>query len=371
VNNPTVASPSSADAARLTPAADARRVVVEAWRGQGVESRHDVWCAVVPAGSLGAGPAPGLAPVPALPHTFMRSAAKPFQLLPLVAAGGVERFALDAADLAVMAASHDGTDAHAARVAAILSRMGLGADVLRCGTQRPYFLDGLPPEHAERLRLFGPLHNNCSGNHAALLGLALVCGVDPKDYLDPASASQVRAHTAVEALCGVTAELAVDDCGAPCYGVPLAAMARAYLHLAAPAAVLELPAASRQRLESVGGAGLVSAALQQVAAAMAREPEWVSGATSGATRLARQLPDQIVAKYGAEGILCVAHRGRGQAVALKVADGQARALMPALLAVARALAWLPAAADAALADVDAPLLFGRVGQVVGRLRVAP
>ena len=370
MNNPTVASPSSAEATTRAPAADARRVVVEAWRGNGVESRHDVWCAVVPAGALGAGAWPGLMPAAALPNTFLRSAAKPFQLLPLVAAGGVERFSLDAADLAVMAASHDGTDAHAARVAAILSRMGLDPAALGCGTHRPYFLEILPPEHPDRLRLFGPLHNNCSGNHAALLGLALLCGVDPARYLDPQSASQQRAHACVEALCGVRPALAVDDCSAPCYGVPLAAMARAYLHLAAPQTVLELPAESRTLLAPVGDAETVARALGRIAAAMAQEPEWVSGAASGATRLARQLPDQIVAKYGAEGVLCVAHRGRGQAVALKVADGQARALMPALLAVARALSWLPAAADAALADVDSPVITGRVGQVVGRLRVA-
>jgi len=300
----------------------------------------------------------------------MRSAAKPFQLLPLVAAGGAERFRLDAADLAVMAASHDGTDAHAERVASILSRMGLDPGALRCGVHRPYFLDTLPAQHPERLRMFGPLHNNCSGNHAALLGLALVCGDDPTDYLNVDTPSQRRAHTAVEALCGVRPVLAVDDCAAPCYGVPLAAMAHAYRFLAQPAALRKLHPARARSLDALGDPATLESALDRIAAAMAREPEWVSGAQSGATRLARALPGQIVAKYGAEGVLCVAHRGRGQALALKVADGNARALLPALLAVATGLGWLTAEVEAQLADIAEPEIRGRVEQIVGRLRVA-
>ncbi len=300
----------------------------------------------------------------------MRSTAKPFQLLPLVVDGGVERFDLSAADLAVMAASHDGTDAHAARVAAILARMGLDQSVLRCGMHRPYFLETLPPEHGERQRIFGPLHNNCSGNHAALLGLGLLHGVEPPRYLDPTGAGQMRAHAAVEAMCGVRPSLAVDDCAAPCYGVPLAAMAHGYLQLARPQSVHDLAPRQRGRLAEVGAIDAVTRALERIASAMAREPEWVSGATSGATRLARAIPDQIVAKYGAEGVLCVAHRGRGQAIALKVEDGNARALMPALLFIARELGWLSTAAESALADLADPILLGRVGQVIGRLRVA-
>ena len=124
-----------------------------------------------------------------------------------------------------------------------------------------------------------------------------------------------------------------------------------------------------EHLERAGDMGRVEAALGRIAAAMAQEPEWVSGTTSGATRLARTLPGTIVAKYGAEGVLCVAHLERGMAVALKVADGNSRALMPALLAVAADLAWLGPDAATALRDLAEPILRGRVGQVVGALRV--
>lgn len=324
-----------------------------------------MWCAVVPGQSARCAVEPDL-----LPTTFLRSAAKPFQLVPLVVAGGMERFALDAADLAVMAASHDGTEAHAARVEAILRRMGLGPESLHCGVHRPYFLDDLPAQSPERLRVYGPLHNNCSGNHAAMLGAALLSGVDPQHYLDPRARSQQRVHALVAALSGSEPLLAVDNCAAPCYGMGLDCMARAYEALARPARVRDLAPATRARLAAVGDLGGIEAALDRIADAMAREPAWVSGAGSGATRLAESLPGELVAKHGAEGILCLAHRRQGTAVALKVADGNARALLPAAISLVADLGWLDAPARAALADVASPVLRGRVGQVVGRLQVA-
>jgi L-asparaginase II len=300
----------------------------------------------------------------------MRSAAKPFQLLPLLLAGGIERYGLEPADLAIMAGSHDGTDAHAARAESILRRMGLEATALRCGVQRPYYLEDLALGSAEQRREFGPLHNNCSGNHAAMLGLALAHGVPLGRYLDPSTEGQRRVHALLQALAGVEPYIGIDDCGAPSYALPLAAMAEAYLFLAKPALLAELGAERRAALGRVGETGRIVAALESIAAAMACEPQWVSGEGTDATRLAALVPGEIIAKHGAEGVLCVAHRGRGAALALKVADGDGRALMPALLRLQVELGWMREEELTPLIDVLEPPRLGRSGQVVGRLRVA-
>jgi len=291
--------------------------------------------------------------------------------LPLLVAGGGERWGLEAADLAVMSASHDGTDSHAQRVAAILSRIGLAPEALRCGVHRPYCLEKLPADSTERQRVFGPLHNNCSGNHAALLALALLHGVDPADYLDSRTASQQRIHALLSALTGSATVLSVDDCGAPCYWLPLAGMAAAYEFLASPSRVLELSPGRRSLLQEIGPLERIAAGLERIAAAMATEPQWVSGEDTGATHLARALPGELVAKHGAEGVLCVAHRGRGAALALKVSDGASRALLPALLPLLSDLGWLTPAALAGLDAFAVPVLRGRRGQPIGRLCLAP
>ena len=46
--------------------------------------------------------------------TFLRSSAKPFQALPFVERGGDLKFGLTPAELALICASHSGTDEHAA-----------------------------------------------------------------------------------------------------------------------------------------------------------------------------------------------------------------------------------------------------------------
>ncbi len=70
--------------------------------------------------------------------TYLRSAAKPFQLLPLVERGAAERLELGPRHLAIMAASHSGEPIHTALVAEILARLDLGAADLQCGAHPPY-----------------------------------------------------------------------------------------------------------------------------------------------------------------------------------------------------------------------------------------
>lgn len=343
----------------------AHRLVVEAWRGDHVESRHEVWCATVPGMR-----SPWQTEVARLPSPFIRSAAKPFQLLPLLVSGGADRFDLQPADLAVMAASHDGTDAHAARVETILRRMGCAPEQLRCGEHRPYYLDDLSPASPEHHRSFGPLHNNCSGNHAALLGLAQVHGIEPAAYLEAESPGNKRILAVLRAFTGVDPYVAIDDCGAPCYAMPLTATAALYRFLARPEAVHELPPERYPQLEPVGALHRIEQELRRIADAMAHEPQWVSGERTESTRLARLVPGEIVTKHGAEGILCVAHRGLDAALALKVADGGGRALMPALVRLQSSVGWLTPEQCARLEDVAAPVRRGRSGQIVGMLRVA-
>ena len=60
---------------------------------------------------------------------IMRSSAKPFQLLPLVESGTVDRMGFSEHELAVMTASHSGSDMHIETVAGVLDHLnadGLG-----------------------------------------------------------------------------------------------------------------------------------------------------------------------------------------------------------------------------------------------------
>ena len=154
-------------------------LLVEVTRGGLVESSHRGALAVVDSGG-------GLLAAAGDPHfvAYMRSAAKPFQALPTVAAGAIDHFGLDEEALALMCASHHGTEAHVAIDQRILDAIGLDKSALRCGVHWP-----IDEAATRRLAQAGlepdARHNNCSGKHAGMLTLARFWGCEDEDYTLP------------------------------------------------------------------------------------------------------------------------------------------------------------------------------------------
>src|SRR5881396_4162562 len=107
-------------------------VIVEELRGGLVETRHVVHAAVVDA----TGRLLAHAGDPEL-VTFWRSAAKPFQALPLVEDGVVERFGLTGEDLALACASHSSEPGQVAGVRELLGKIGCSERDLLCGPHPP------------------------------------------------------------------------------------------------------------------------------------------------------------------------------------------------------------------------------------------
>ena len=70
---------------------------------------------------------------------------------------------------------------------------------------------------------------------------------------------------------------------------------------------------------------------------MVRNPEYVAGSERMCTDLMRVARGRIFAKVGAEGVYCAGVPGAELGIALKVEDGSARAVAPAILAILRQL----------------------------------
>jgi L-asparaginase II len=258
----------------------AEPISVAARRGGTVESIHCVHAVAVRDGKLvaSAGDA-GLV-------TFMRSAAKPIQALPLAR----ERNDLDERDLAIASASHLADKAQLAAVQALLDKAPATEDDLECGPH------GNPPRR---------INHNCSGKHAGMLALCLANGWPLEGYRlakHPCQRAMLAEVTSVAAAKVIAT--AVDGCGVETFALPLEAMALAF-----------------SRLERIDGGG-------RVAAAMRAHPELIRGPRGLDTNLMQTFPGWI-AKGGAEGLLC-ACSSDGLGLALKVEDGSTRALRPAL-----------------------------------------
>jgi L-asparaginase II len=246
--------------------------------------------------------------------TFLRSSAKPFQALPLLESGAADRFGLSPKQLAVICASHSGTDEHVATVASVQAQAGVSEKDLLCGVHPPYDL-----ATSRRLKEAGeeptPNRHNCSGKHTGMLALARFLGESTDDYIDPAHPIQRRILAAFAEMCAVEplqVEVGIDGCSVPTFAVPLQAAAGAYARLADPSAL----GATRD------------AACRRIFAAMTAHPEMVSGPGRFDTVLMQAAEGRMVVKGGAEGYhgiaLAPGALGRGSpalGVALKIADG--------------------------------------------------
>lgn len=285
-----------------------RELRVEATRGDLVESVHHVTAAVVDAGGrlVAASGDPGVA-------AWWRSAAKPFQAMPLLDDGVAERFGLDDEELALSCGSHSSEPAHLAVVRRFMEKTGVTEAQLSCGVHPP-----LSPAVARAVTCgsatMTPSWSNCSGKHTGMLALARHHGWPLQGYVSPGHPVQERIIAEVARWTDVPAErinLSVDGCTAVCFGVPVQAMARAYARLGTS----DAPGPRR------------------LARAMMAHPFMVAGTGRLCTDLMRAWPGRIVAKVGADGIYGAALPALGLGIALKVEDGDARASAIALLEV--------------------------------------
>src|SRR5690606_11485817 len=138
--------------------------------------------------------------------TFLRSSAKPFQAMPFVLAGGVEHYGLTPAELALLCASHAGTDEHLAVLHGLMHKCQLDEDALLCGTHPPYHAPT-----AERLQRQGqpptPGRHNCSGKHTGMLAYARLRGWEQDSYID----LQHPLHQEILELFAGMADMQTDD----------------------------------------------------------------------------------------------------------------------------------------------------------------
>ncbi|ASW56923.1 asparaginase [Plantactinospora sp. KBS50] len=268
---------------------------------------------------------------------FPRSSNKPMQAAGMIAAG--LRLA-DAADLALVAASHHGEDFHVRRVRELLAGADLPDSALRCPPDLP--IAGLA-----RAALYragggpGRVYMNCSGKHTGMLLTCQENGWPVDGYWRPEHPVQERIRAAVQEYAGEqVAAVGVDGCGAPVLALSLTGLAAAFLRLVHA---------------DPGSAG------RTVADAMRAHPEQVAGTLAEDTRLMAGVPG-LLAKGGAEGVQAVAVPGVG-AVALKIDDGAGRARMPVLAA---ALSRLGVRAPV-LDELAAGTVYGG-GEPVGSVR---
>ena len=322
--------------------------MVEVWRGPLVECVHLGVAAVANAegeiiegwGDIGM-------------ETFPRSALKPIQAIALVETGAYKERGLTSRHLAMACASHRGQPIHTELVSAWLADLGLDQNALACGPDHP----SDEASAAAAIREGHPtqrIYHNCSGKHCGFLTVAKHRGWAVEGYDDIVHPAQQLYLDSLSELAGRDARampIGVDGCALPAPALPVKDMAVMMARFAAA----KVASPSRR------------AAILAIHDAMRQHPEYISGTDQPGVEIARVTKGRIIMKTGAEGFMMVYMPGQGISAVVKIADGNARARVPALIAVLSAVGLLDAAEQRALAHLATPPILNSAVAAVGRI----
>lgn len=295
--------------------------------------------------------------------TFLRSSAKPFQALPFIERGGDQAFHMSPREVAVICASHSGTDDHVRVVSGIQKKIGVTEADLLCGVHPPYHA---PTAQALRERGEAPTPNrhNCSGKHTGMLAHAILRGLPIEDYINinhPVQQSILKAFAEMCDLEPGAVELGVDGCSAPNFAVPLRNAALAYARLCDPTGLAEERASACRRITT----------------AMMSNPDMIAGPGRFDTRLMEFASGRILAKAGAEGYQgiglqpgALAPGSPALGIAFKISDGDngGRARPCTALEILRQLGAISRSDEEAFKEFDARPLYNWRKLQVGEMR---
>jgi L-asparaginase II len=251
-------------------------------------------------------------------NTFLRSSAKPFQILPFLERGGQNAYNLTLQEIAIMCASHSGTDQHVAILKDIHKKASLTESQLLCGVHPP--IDSrIKEDLIRRGEQPTPYRHNCSGKHSGMLAYAHLLNLSISDYIDPNHPVQISILNAFAEMSVIDTDqilLGTDGCSAPNFAVPLYNSAFAYARLCDPDN-------ANPPLDSNLGA-----ACRTVTTAMISHPDLVAGPERFDTDLMSVTQGRLVSKGGAEGYQAIGllpgALGTGSpaiGIAFKIADG--------------------------------------------------
>lgn len=253
--------------------------------------------------------------------TFIRSSAKPLQALVAVESGAVDKYKLNPKEIAVICASHIGSQDHIETVKSILEKASLLESNLKCGSHMPRDKNSL-----KRLlcsdKKATEIYNNCSGKHSGMLITCKYLRDDMDSYYENSHPHQKRILDIISQFTGVEKKdivLGNDGCGVPVHAVELYKFAKAFAILSKPETF------DKKRVD----------AIKRVTDAMTNHPDMVSGNGEICTELMKRTNGRIIAKGGANAYYALSIKDKGIGVTIKIESGNSDILPIVILETLR------------------------------------
>ena len=264
---------------------------------------------------------------PELP-IYPRSAIKSLQAVAMLKAG----LKVEENELAIICASHSGSQSHIDLVTKMLTLRGISTSQFKNAVDKPL---GEKEKIAWGEKPASQLAQNCSGKHAGMLITCQKNSWDMNTYLELDHPLQVAIKNEIEELAGEkVSAVSVDGCGAPLFAISLIGLARAISNLVK----------SKNDLH------------QQIVLACTKYPELVAGDGRLTTRMMKAVPGLFM-KEGAEGVqVCALSDGR--VIAIKIIDGSWRPVAPIIMEIFKR--WGVAMSDESVKIYGGSLLVGKI-----------
>ncbi len=288
--------------------------------------------------------------------TYPRSAIKMMQALSFVESGAYHKWDLDQRHLSIACASHNGEPAHTELVMSWLQKIQCQEDDLVCGAHAPYdevtWKNLLRNNQAPSRR-----HNNCSGKHTSMLCTMKTLNIDMAHYGSYDHELQVRLRRIVGEVSDENLDRAPwggDGCGIPTYAMSLHGMAQGFRRF--------LPDQQDVHVDR-------QTAIRLVREAVIAQPYFIGGSSDFCSEVMKLTDGRLLVKSGAEGVYAGALLEQGLSFALKVRDGNPRAVRVAASALLRDFKGLRDDEFLRLSHHTQPDVKNWEGQTVGKIFV--
>ena len=234
---------------------------------------------------------------------YPRSAVKALQASAMLKAG----LKVSDEELAIICASHSGSNAHIELVSNMLAKRNISLDHLKNAPDKPL---GEKEKIAWGEKPASQLSQNCSGKHAGMLITCRENNWDLTSYLELDHPLQIAIRDEIGLLSGEKmAKATFDGCGAPLFAFSLIGLAKAISKL--------VTSTEKEH--------------KQVVKACTSYPELVAGEGRLTTRMMQNVPGLFM-KEGAEGVMVCA-LPHGRVVAMKIIDGSWRPCAPIIMEI--------------------------------------
>lgn len=276
--------------------------------------------------------------------TYLRSVAKPIQAIAVLE----NEISLIRKELAIICASHSGSNKHRTILKKIIKKYDIKLSDLQCGIH-------MPTDDTERNYLIkhnikaDPLHNNCSGKHVGMLAVCKKNNWGLKNYLSINHPIQKINLKNIQQLSETKKiKIGIDGCSVPTFALPIINIARLFSNFS-------------QENNKI---------YKEIISSMCENPFYAGGKDQIDTLIMEASGGKLLSKVGGGGLIIVVYNGN--ILVVKIADGNSQIRSFVTISLLTKLKWLKRneIQNPALSKIYKGEITNHSGKIVGKIALA-